>query len=110
MAMMSASFPGSRVPTFAAMPSNSASTEVADLSAAIGDMLRPVISANSRPLIPWGETAESVPKPIFTPSRTAVRNIAERAAIAARALAAISGGNLSILPMIHSPASSVGTR
>ena len=80
------------------------------MRAAIGGMPRPVIRANSLALIPWGETAESVPKPIFTPSRTALRNIAERAAIAARALAAISGGNLSSLPPIHSPASSVGTR
>ena len=73
-------------------------------------MPSPVMRANSLALTPWGETAESVPKPIFTPSRTAVRNMVERAAIAALALAAISGGNLSARLLAHSPASRVGTR
>ena len=110
MAMTSAIFPGSRVPTLAAIPSNSALTEVADLRASTGDIPSPVIRANSLALIPWGETAESVPKPIRTPSRTAVRNISERAASAALALAAISGGYFSSLPPIQSAARRVGTR
>ena len=33
----------------------------------MGGMPSPVIRANSLALTPWGETAESVPKPIFTP-------------------------------------------
>ena len=59
---------------------------------------------------PWGETPASVPNAMRTPSRRARRNVSERAASAARPLTAISGGSLSALPPIHSPARSVGTR
>ena len=43
----------------------------------MGGMPSPVMRANSLALTPWGETAESVPKPIFTPSRTAARNMVD---------------------------------
>ena len=60
--------------------------------AAAGVMPRLTIRPNSCALRPWGLTAESVPKATFTPSASARRKLAERAATAARALAAISGG------------------
>ena len=65
---------------------------------------------NSCAFRPCGETAESVPKAIFTPIFTARRNISSWAANAAFALAATGGGKRSSLPPVHCPAMQVGTR
>jgi hypothetical protein len=89
---MSASFPFSIAPILSPRPSRSAAAGPEEASAAAGLMPSETISANSSAEVPCGETPASVPNAIFTPDFSARRNVSERAAIAARALAAISGG------------------
>src|ERR1051325_2133801 len=91
-AITSASFPLSSVPTFCAIPKSSASLAVADFNASIGFMPRSTINLNSFAFCPCGYTAASVPNEIFTPSFNALRNMSERAAVAAFAFACSAGG------------------